>query len=103
MGVKIDPKVVMNLSIFKIGGWNILQPNDRKLFNKILKIMNWHLHFNIIPTPLRCNDSYVHSSHKTHPTQKCATHLHMWELSCGDFRHSANFHRQIFLLTVSKF
>ena len=31
MDAKIDPKVVMDLSIFKIGGWNILQPSNRKL------------------------------------------------------------------------
>ena len=31
MGVKIDPKVVKDLSVFKIGGWNILQPSNRKL------------------------------------------------------------------------
>ena len=31
MGAKIDPKVVMDLSIFKIGGWNSLQPINQKL------------------------------------------------------------------------
>ena len=31
MGAKIDPKVVMDLSVFKIGGWNILQDGKRKL------------------------------------------------------------------------
>ena len=31
MGAKIDPRVVMDLSVFKIGGWNILQPSNRKL------------------------------------------------------------------------
>ena len=31
MDAKIDPKVVMDLSIFKIGGWNILQTSNRKL------------------------------------------------------------------------
>ena len=31
MGAKIDPKVVMDLSVFKIGGRNILQPSNRKL------------------------------------------------------------------------
>ena len=30
MGAKIDPKAVMDLSIVKIGGWNILQPYNRK-------------------------------------------------------------------------
>ena len=30
MGAYIDPKVVMDLSTFKFGGWNILQPSDRK-------------------------------------------------------------------------
>ena len=31
MGAKIDPKVVVALSVFKIGGRNILQPSNRKL------------------------------------------------------------------------
>ena len=31
MDAKIDPKVVTDLSIFKIGGWNILQPSNQKL------------------------------------------------------------------------
>ena len=32
VGAKIDPKVVMDLSIVKIGGWdNILEPSNRKL------------------------------------------------------------------------
>ena len=31
MGAKIDPKIVMDLSVFKIGGRNILQPSNRKL------------------------------------------------------------------------
>ena len=30
MSGKIDPKVVMDLSIFKIGGWNNLQPSNQK-------------------------------------------------------------------------
>ena len=33
---KIDPKVVMDLSIFKIGGWNILQPINRKLLEECI-------------------------------------------------------------------
>ena len=28
MNAKIDPKVVMDLSIFSIGGWNIVQPSN---------------------------------------------------------------------------
>ena len=36
MDAKIDPKVVMDLSIFKIGGWNILQPSDRKLLEEFI-------------------------------------------------------------------
>ena len=35
MYAKIDPKVVTDLSIFKIGGWNILQPNDRQFVGRI--------------------------------------------------------------------
>ena len=31
MGAKIDPKVVMDLCVLKIGGWNILPSNKRKL------------------------------------------------------------------------
>ena len=30
MGVKIDPKVEMDLSIFKIRGWKIVQLSNRK-------------------------------------------------------------------------
>ena len=29
MDAKLDPKVVMDLSILKIGGWNILQPSNQ--------------------------------------------------------------------------
>ena len=36
MDAKIDPKVVMDLSIFKIGGWNILQLSNRKLSEKCI-------------------------------------------------------------------
>ena len=28
----LDPKVVMDLSTFKIGGWNSLQPSNHELF-----------------------------------------------------------------------
>ena len=31
MKAKINPKVVMELSVFKIGGWNILQPSNHNL------------------------------------------------------------------------
>ena len=31
VGAKVDPKVVMDLSIVKIGGWNILEPSNRKV------------------------------------------------------------------------
>ena len=31
---KIDPKVVMDLSIFKIGVWNNLQPSNQKYWKK---------------------------------------------------------------------
>ena len=34
MDAKIDPKVVMDLSIFKIGGWNILQPINQHLLEE---------------------------------------------------------------------
>ena len=34
MCAKIDPKLVMDLSIFKIGGWNIPQPRNRKLLEE---------------------------------------------------------------------
>ena len=33
---KIDPKVVMNLPIFKIGRWNILQPRNRRLLEELI-------------------------------------------------------------------
>ena len=34
---RIDPKVVMDLPIFKIGGWNILQPSSRKLLEESIE------------------------------------------------------------------
>ena len=33
---KIDPKVVMDLSIFKIGGWNSLHPSNQKLLEEFM-------------------------------------------------------------------
>ena len=33
---KIDPKAVMDLSIFKIGGWNSLQPIDQHLLDEFI-------------------------------------------------------------------
>ena len=35
MNAKIDPKVVMDLSIFKIGGWNSLQLINQKIVGRI--------------------------------------------------------------------
>ena len=37
---KIDPKVVMDLSIFKIGAWNSLQPINQSLPRNSLMRMN---------------------------------------------------------------
>ena len=36
MNAKIDPKVVMELSILKIGGWNYLQPSYQNLLEEFL-------------------------------------------------------------------
>ena len=36
MDAKIDPKVVMDLSMFKSGGWNSLQPIDQKLLEEFI-------------------------------------------------------------------
>ena len=36
MDAKIDPKVVMDLSIFKIGGWNSLQPINQHLLEEFI-------------------------------------------------------------------
>ena len=36
MGAKIGPKLVMDLSVFKIGGWNILQPSNRELLEEFI-------------------------------------------------------------------
>ena len=36
MDAKMDPKVVMDLSIFKIGGWNSPQPINQNLFEKFI-------------------------------------------------------------------
>ena len=33
---KIDPKVVMDLAIFKIGGWNSLQPSNQKMLEEFI-------------------------------------------------------------------
>ena len=37
MNAKIDSKVVMDLSISKLGGWNILQPCNRKLLEECIE------------------------------------------------------------------
>ena len=36
MNAKINPKVVMELSVFKIGGWNILQPSNHNLLEEFI-------------------------------------------------------------------
>ena len=36
INAKIDPKVVMDPSIFKIGGWKSLQPIDRQLLEELI-------------------------------------------------------------------
>ena len=36
MGAEIDPKVVMDLSIFKIGGWNSIQPSNQQLSDECI-------------------------------------------------------------------
>ena len=36
MNAQINPKVVMDLSIFKIGGWNSLQPINQKLLEEFM-------------------------------------------------------------------
>ena len=36
MNAKIDPNVVMDLSIFKIGGWNSLQPIHQNLLEEFI-------------------------------------------------------------------
>ena len=36
MDAKTDPKVVMDLSIFKIGGWNILQHINQNLLEEFI-------------------------------------------------------------------
>ena len=35
MNAKIDPKVVIDLSIFSIGGWNSLQPINQNFAGRI--------------------------------------------------------------------
>ena len=40
MNAKIDPKVVMELSIFNLGGWNNLQPSNHNLLEKLRLRMN---------------------------------------------------------------
>ena len=41
IGAKIDLKVVMDLSVFKIGGWNILHPSKRKLSEEFINENDW--------------------------------------------------------------
>ena len=36
MNAKIDPKVVMDMSIYKIGGWKSLQPSNHKLLEEFI-------------------------------------------------------------------
>ena len=36
MNAKIDPKVVIDLSIFSIGGWNSLQPINQNLLKEFI-------------------------------------------------------------------
>ena len=36
MGAQIDPNVVIDLSIFKIGEWNSLQPIDQNLLEEFV-------------------------------------------------------------------
>ena len=36
MNAKIDPKIVMDLSIFIIGGWNSLQPSNQKMLEQFI-------------------------------------------------------------------
>ena len=37
MGAKIDPKVEMDISMFELGGWKILQNNSRKLLEEFME------------------------------------------------------------------
>ena len=48
MNAKIDPKVVMDLSIFKIGGWNSLQPSNQKLLEEFFEENESRQHFALI-------------------------------------------------------
>ena len=56
MDAKIDPKVVMNLSIFKIGGWNSLQPINHKLLEEFLdENESWFLIWNSKQRSIPCD------------------------------------------------
>ena len=37
---QINPKVVMDLSIFKVGGWNNLQPGNHSVLKEFIEEMN---------------------------------------------------------------
>ena len=37
MNAKIDPKIVMDLSVFKTGGWNSLQTNQSKIVGNLYR------------------------------------------------------------------
>ena len=73
MGAKIDPKVLMDLFVFKICGWNISQPSNRKLWEGIeendpqllsVKIPSGYLFLTIqyLERQLLCDDPNVKES-----------------------------------------
>ena len=42
MDAKIDPKIVMDLSLFKIGGWNIVQPQPSRDSFLVIQCLERH-------------------------------------------------------------
>ena len=90
MDAKIDPKVVIDLSVFTIGGWNILQPVNRKLLKECIeendsqllsiKILSGDLFLTIqyLDRQLMDDDPNVKCQHD-HP--QFITSVHIWS-SC---------------------
>ena len=62
MDAKIDLKIVMDLSIFKIGGRNILQPRDRELSEEGIPSAGLFLTIQHLERQLMCDDPNVKGS-----------------------------------------
>ena len=95
--VKIDPKIVMGLSIFKIGGWSNLQSINQKFLEEFIdENMPWLF----IGTPSR--DPFIVTQylekHSENPDQHMRKLLSLREglhvmIQCYNRQYSADFYR----------